>query len=492
MRKDDPGFDRQSPSPAPAYLSAAGPSPRVPDHVRELHARCGIYTRIETVQWFLDEIGWTVNADLTEARLLEPSCGDGVFLAEAAARLCESFRTQSHRRTFGRLVPRLLGFELHPCEAAKARKQVRTTLVEHGVSTDTAHRLVGEWIRSEDFLLADVPDRSFSHVVGNPPYVRWSKVPIALKRAYENKLPSHAARGDLCLAFLDRALSALGDQGRIGFLCSDRWLYSAYAVEFRKIVLPDYIIERCDAASDEDVFETRVNAYPIKLIARRRKMPHRGNSRWITSTKKTGARTTHKSGRSKYLTLEEAGCRIRVGPALGPERAFVGTLNEIGVEPELLAPYIGPRELGSDSISWKGRYVVCMHDESGALRDLTEFPKLRSRLRKFQKRLQGRAIVKQGAPWHRTIDRVRHVDWTRPKLLVPEMTKEPRVILDFDGYIPSHGIYAIFAPDDDVEALYEKLRDGKLAQALEGIAPKVNGGYVRCYKRFLSMVSIEK
>ena len=39
---------------------------RLPKRLRsELHARCGIYTRAETVAWFLDKIGWTVEAELS-------------------------------------------------------------------------------------------------------------------------------------------------------------------------------------------------------------------------------------------------------------------------------------------------------------------------------------------------------------------------------------------------------------------------------------------
>jgi hypothetical protein len=52
-------------------------------------------------------------------------------------------------------------------------------------------------------------------------------------------------------------------------------------------------------------------------------------------------------------------------------------------------------------------------------------------------------------------------------------------------------VYAIFAPDNDAEALYERLRDGKLATAIENIAPKVKGGYVRCYRRFLQKVRVQ-
>ena len=56
--------------------------------------------------------------------------------------------------------------------------------------------------------------------------------------------------------------------------------------------------------------------------------------------------------------------------------------------------------------------------------------------------------------------------------------------------MPSHGTYAIFAPDDHIEDLYEVLRDGGLARALDGIAPRLKGNYTRCYKRFLSGIRI--
>jgi hypothetical protein len=101
--------------------------------------------------------------------------------------------------------------------------------------------------------------------------------------------------------------------------------------------------------------------------------------------------------------------------------------------------------------------------------------------------LKNRSVVRAGAEWYSTIDRVRAVDWKRPKILIPELAKKPRCAIDRSGAIPAHGVYAIFAPDDDVDAIYNKLKNGRLALALDGIAPQVKGGYVRCYKRFLLM-----
>jgi hypothetical protein len=131
-----------------------------------------------------------------------------------------------------------------------------------------------------------------------------------------------------------------------------------------------------------------------------------------------------------------------------------------------------------------------MYGSDGKLIDPKRFPLLEVRLKRFREKLQERSIVINGAPWFRPIDRVTAADWTRPKLLVPELAKVPRVAIDRTRAVPSHGVYAIFAPNDDPEMLYERLRDGELAKAIEKIAPKVKGGYVRCYRRFLEKVCL--
>ena len=78
----------------------------------------------------------------------------------------------------------------------------------------------------------------------------------------------------------------------------------------------------------------------------------------------------------------------------------------------------------------------------------------------------------------------------RQKLLVPELAKVPRVAIDRSGAVPSHGVYAIFAPSGRIDDIYDSLRDGGLARALDGIAPRIKGNYMRCYKRFLSRIRI--
>lgn len=54
--------------------------------------RGAIHTRSEVVGFILDLVDYTSDRDLSQTRLLEPSCGAGDFVIEAADRLLTSYR----------------------------------------------------------------------------------------------------------------------------------------------------------------------------------------------------------------------------------------------------------------------------------------------------------------------------------------------------------------------------------------------------------------
>ena len=446
--------------------------PAVDRAVQELHARCGVYTKPEIVNEILDAVGWTSDADLAEARLLEPAAGNGAFLVAAAERLIASFRGRGIDPKAAELVNRISAFEIHPAAGGEARTRVRKTLLESGLHHRTATACVNAWIANEDFLMAELGNWSFTHAVGNPPYIRWSKIPEPLKSRYTARLPGDVTGGDLFLPFLDMALDLLENGGQCGFLCSDRWRFMAFGQAFRNKWTPRLKIVSERSIDAAEAFATGVDAYPSILVASKR------------------AEKRKASAGTRRRTLTDANCLIRVGPALGHTPAFVLRPEENDVEQELLHPWIDGSEISEGHVTWRGRRVVAMHDDDGRLIDLDRFPLLAARLERFRDKLVNRSIVRNGAAWYRTIDRTLAVDWARPKLVLPELAKVPRLAVDRSGAIPSHGVYAIFAPDDDVDELYGELKDGRLARKLARIAPKIKGGYVRCYRRFLAAVPL--
>lgn len=426
------------------------------------------------VKRLLDRVGWTHEADLASARLLEPGAGDGEFLVEAVRRLAASFVRCGLHLDIKSLRDRVLAYELAPREANKARVRIIAEMTALGVHHTTAIACTRAWVRTEDFLLAELPHTNFTHIVGNPPYIRWSKLPKAMSKAYAEKLPSTVARGDLYLPFLHRSFEHLANNGRCAFVCSDRWRFTVYAKDFRRKWLPSMHIETEPAGEAKDAFERDVYVHPEILTVSRRKSikPHKAR-------RKRGGKT-----------LAELGCTIRVGPALGVTPAFVLGPDEYDVEPHLLHPWIDTSEVQADRIDWTGRRVISPFDETGALIDLENHPLFAAHIRRFESRLRARYIVRNGGNWYRTIDKVVAADWSPPKLLIPEVAKTPRVAIDRSGAIPSHGLYCVFSSETDIEEIHDRLRDGKLTQLLSPIAPRIKGRYIRCYRRFLAMITV--
>ncbi len=455
--------------------SLGNTSKAVLSDIDALHRRCGVYTRPEIVNTILDDVGWVSENDLSHARLLEPAAGDGSFLVEAVGRLIGSFKRHHVTPSARTLVKRILAFELHSTEAKLAQQRLARLLRDHGLHHNTIRACTRSWVLNEDFLLSKLPSCGFTHIVGNPPYVRWSKVPLALRKQYEKVLPTNIARGDLFLPFFDRSLSALQKNGHFSFLCSDRWRFMQFAEGFRRKWLPVLDVHSERRITANEAFLQNVSSYPMILTASVRNKPKRH---------------TRTSTNDRKKSLADLGYVVKVGPALGCTRAYVLEPDEHDVTDPLLLPWIAASEISDGSVAWRGRRVLAMHDTDGNLIDIEKFPLLKSRLLRFRKQLATRTIVVNGAPWFRPIDRIHPLLWQRPKILVPELAKVPRAAIDRSGAVPSHAVYAIFAPDDNIDDIYVKLKDGKLAAALHGIAPTIRGDYVRCYRRFLLQVRI--
>ena len=369
-------------------------------------------------------------------------------------------------------------YELHPGEADAARNALKEMLDKEGVPADSAVNLTKIWVTTDDFLLNCPRVSRFTHVVGNPPYSRWSKIPKSLREKYEAALPKSIARGDIFLPFLDLGIESLETGGKLGYLCSNRWRYMAFASDFRRSRLPQVLVHNDQEVTAAEVYRRDVDIYPSVLVMEKQE---------ISAT----AVAPTRSG----VTLSELGFEVRVGPALGCTDAYViPATSTREIEEELLAPWVDARSIREDHIVLDGRHVICLHDDVGNLRKIESFPGALAWLSRYKTQLSQRAIVaKHGAVWFRPIDKVQASKWSKPKILLPELAKVPRVALDLSGVVPSHGVYAIVPknPEADIEDLYKRLRNGGLAAALNGKAPKVKGEYVRCYKSILQELRFE-
>ncbi len=237
-----------------------------------------IFTKPEVTSLILDLAGYIpASGRLAERRLLEPSCGDGAFLAEIIRRLLKSERT--HQGTVDWeddvLAQSLTACDLNSGFVALAREQAVALLNGEGCPFARAQVLAESWIRHADFLLTSWPE-TFDWVVGNPPYVRIEELPPKVLGRYRELFPTCTDRADLYVAFFENGLRLLSPNGCLAYICANRFAKNLYGAGLRRLIARDFHVRYYLNLEHTQPFLSEVSAYPcITVIDRQRGEPTR-------------------------------------------------------------------------------------------------------------------------------------------------------------------------------------------------------------------------
>jgi hypothetical protein len=208
------------------------------------HARGAYFTPRWLAELILDHAGYSGEPGV---RLLDPSCGEGVFLAAAIARIRAYAESTGERRerTVERILREIHGYELNPASAEAARGAYLDALGE--LASELAPAEVP--VRCVDAILSPPATEAFDLLAGNPPWVRWDHLPAGYRQA---TLPlwkhyglfsltgfgtvTGAGKKDLCMLFTyvaaDKFLRA---GGRLAFIVTEQLFKSGAAGEgFRR------------------------------------------------------------------------------------------------------------------------------------------------------------------------------------------------------------------------------------------------------------------
>ncbi len=254
---------------------------------RHKHEQGMYYTPRSVVGFILDRVGWLGPATVG-ARLLDPACGSGAFLVEAARRAVEAHRAQAHAEGHTEIPPErvqaildslrdgLVGFDLNPfaCALAEINLLVQVLdLVAHAHRHREPGRLERFHIYATDALRVlpaarailemglepseaeDLPDEEqakaglgafvagFDVVVANPPYVRADEGADGLL-SYRREVEHHPILGplkvltqkwDLFVPFVALGLHLLRrPDGRLGMIVSNALETVLYAGALRR------------------------------------------------------------------------------------------------------------------------------------------------------------------------------------------------------------------------------------------------------------------
>ena len=192
-------------------------------------AQLGAYYTPPALCERLLDMATEAGVDWRSARVLDPACGGGAFLAPVARRMVESRRETSPKMALKDVQRRLNGFERDPFAAWMSQVFLDVTLGDLCSEAGTRLHSVVRVCNS----LRQVPvDQGFELVVGNPPYGR-IKLSPELRQKFRRSLFGHA---NLYGVFTDLALRFTGPGGIIAYVTPTSFLAGEYFKALRGLL----------------------------------------------------------------------------------------------------------------------------------------------------------------------------------------------------------------------------------------------------------------
>ena len=493
--------------------------------------RGAIFTRREVVEFVLDLVGYTPDKPLHLLRLLEPSFGDGDFLLPAIERVLKPWAQDPRPRPMKLIDLRsaICGVELHHQSYQNTRVRICAALKERGFSSEETDEVLNGWLLRGDFLL-ELIDGQYTHVVGNPPYIRQEQIPDALISEYRKRYSTIYDRADLYVPFIEKSLSLLQDGGLLGFICSDRWMKNRYGGPLRRLVAEQYHLRVYVDMVDTQAFHSDVIAYPAIFVVQNQKpgptrLAHRPRierdalselaRELVSPTAPLGeaVRELNKiaSGTEPWIlecsdqlslirrletgfpTLEEAGCKVGIGVATGADKVFIAPFDQLDVELDRKLPLAMTGDIISGKVKWRGFGVINPFGEDGELVFLREYPKLAAYLNSHTTEIRSRHVSKKNpSNWYRTIDRIYPALAKQPKLLIPDIKGEPNIVYEAGKLYPHHNLYYITSSEWDLKALQALLRSGIAKLFVSVYSVKMRGGFLRYQAQYLRRIRIPR
>jgi hypothetical protein len=490
--------------------------------------RGAIFTRGEVVELILDLIGYTTGAPLHKQRILEPSFGDGDFLLPLVNRLIDTWEADETSQSADALSGCVRAVELHTDSFNSTKHKVQSLLTERGIEQSTASALADAWLIKGDFLTQPLTG-DFDYVAGNPPYIRQEQIPDVLLAEYRRIYRTIYDRADIYVAFIERSLGLLSKQGKLGFICADRWMKNKYGGPLRQMVSEQFHLQCYIDMVDTDAFHSEVSAYPAITVITRKKSGKTRVARQPEisrpslsklATAMTGKRKPGKNSGVNELTgvasgaepwilhsfdklavvrrleadfprIEETGCKVGIGVATGADNAFIGPFDNLDVEPGRKLPLAMTRDIMTGCVQWQGKGVINPFADTGKLVNLDDYPKLAGYLEARKDQIAKRHVAQKApANWYRTIDRIYPELAIRPKLLIPDIKGEAHIVYEDGQLYPHHNLYYIIADDWDLKALRSVLVGG-IGRLFVGIyTTKMRGGYLRFQAQYLRRIRL--
>lgn len=467
-----------------------------------------IYTQTWVVDFMLNLCGYKEKKDLSKEQLLEPCCGEGSFVLSAIDRLCTS--AKKYHRTCSELQNSIRAYDTDSNALSIVKDESKNLLLKHGFDDEQSNYLIKAWFIHGDFIESHVSGANL--IIGNPPYIRATDISEEQRKKYQERLTTFTLGTDMYIAFMEKGIDSLKNDGKLCFICSDRWQKNKFGEKFRKFLSDKgYHISFNCQMHDVQAFERNVTAYPSVTIIEKNKGyerttvcndnfgPNDANElidslAELYNKTDTFEMTTFDNGDDfeRFPLIEDTGVAIGIGIATGRDKVFVTTDSSV-VEPDRLLPLAYARDIRNNQFPEVSARWLINPWKNGKLVRLSDYPKLEKYFSDHREELSKRHVAKNHPDnWYRTIDKVRPGLLKKEKLLVRDLSKRPEPILDRGILYPHHNLYWITSDVWDLEVLGGILISDVVCTMMNNNSVEMRGGVIRNQAQYLRKIRLPK
>jgi len=483
------------------------------------------YTPDEIIDYILDAIGYHSDRSIKGKTLIDPACGSGGFLVRAINRLIKCYQESDvpADQILEKVLSSIYGFDINPfaCHVTemnllfqiidlyKEAKKINPELkIDRFNIYQTDSLLVtpeeGAFFFYKEFQkyrkkqqeIKELKEKKFDFVVGNPPYVRLEKISTLRRHDYKNNYQSAIERFDLYMLFLEMAIRMTDEQGKVGFITSNKFLKTSTAKKLREIIAKNTTIEHLLNFGMTKVFEDATVDTVISILCKKPPSEYselvyidvKGDDPKVLVSAleqlknkklklyedeliksfKVAQKSLMDGAPWRFVEpdeveimkhidtiannkLEDLVLANRLGVVTAANPIFIvnqSIISKYKLEKELLKPLTRGEEIRKWRVNWSGNYLLFPYSRTKKglqLVDIIKFPNTYSYLEENKKELEERFCVKKnGKKWFELHDPVAQNVYELPlKIMCPDIAEESSFALDETGLYGMDSSFAI-------------------------------------------------
>jgi adenine-specific DNA-methyltransferase len=229
-----------------SYLIGSTYTAMIPDQTR---SRLGVYYTPPGLARRLLDMATLAGVDWRSAKIIDPACGGGAFLAPVAVKVAAENGHLGASQLVKMIADRIRGFEIDPFAAWASQVFLESSLM---ALCRTAGERIPPLVQIRNTLLTDSSEGAYDLVVGNPPYGRVTLSPEVRER-FRRSLYGHA---NLYGLFTDLAVRLARPGGVIAYVTPTSFLAGEYFKSLRNLLATEAPPLNLDFVSDrEGVFD---------------------------------------------------------------------------------------------------------------------------------------------------------------------------------------------------------------------------------------------